>query len=498
MKKFKIGFASLAFALLAGIAAASCSEPAGVIGADAQASGIEPMENGSFGPTPENAALPDIDLGGAEFMFATRSYEHGAGMFESRELYAEEQNGDSINDAVYARNLSIEEKYNCAIKENKLTLPAGSIKNSLKAGDGTYDAVLDSAMYLRPLAEEMLLADMSELEYANLENSYWDQGAVEGFTIGGSLYFCVGELNIMAKDCTWVTLFNKKAAEDFAMPNFYQLVRDGKWTLDIFHQCAKDATKDLDGDGEMTESDQWGHAGEYYNFFVHMIGCGARYSMKNEKDYPEAAIYTDKNIAIADKVFSVMADQRTTVLANDYAGKYPQPWHEVTFRAFEESRVLFLVSGLVTVTYNFRDMETPFGVLPIPKWDESQEKYYATVSMGNMSAVAISASGDKVVETAFVVEALQAVSLATLKEAYYDVTLTHKGLRDDDSKEMLDLVFQNRVYDTAMVYDWGGWMNIFHNICKTKKNTFASDYEKMEDKINNALEQMVSQYAKTK
>ena len=43
----------------------------------------------------------------------------------------------------------------------------------------------------------------------------------------------------------------------------------------------------------------------------------------------------------------------------------------------------------------------------------------------------------------------------TLKEAYYDTVLKTKGARDEESAEMLDLIFSNRIYDIGYMYNWG-------------------------------------------
>jgi len=44
-------------------------------------------------------------------------------------------------------------------------------------------------------------------------------------------------------------------------------------------------------------------------------------------------------------------------------------------------------------------------------------------------------------------EALQSESAKTVRPAYYDIALKTKYTRDDDSVEMLDLIFNTRVVD---------------------------------------------------
>ena len=52
-------------------------------------------------------------------------------------------------------------------------------------------------------------------------------------------------------------------------------------------------------------------------------------------------------------------------------------------------------------------------------------------------------------DTALLLEALSAESPETLTEAYYDICLTGKAIRDNESAEMLDIIFNNYTIDYA-------------------------------------------------
>jgi len=83
-----------------------------------------------------------IDLGGRNFTFADCGW--GAETTsEQRDVLAEEENGETINDAVYARNMVIMDMFNCTIAEKKYNdsgaLMSG-IQKSVKAGESLFDA----------------------------------------------------------------------------------------------------------------------------------------------------------------------------------------------------------------------------------------------------------------------------------------------------------------------------------------------------------------------
>ena len=54
---------------------------------------------------------------------------------------------------------------------------------------------------------------------------------MDDFRIGSETYYAYGDIILSANRCVF---FNKTIANDNDMPDHYQLVRDGKWTYDLF------------------------------------------------------------------------------------------------------------------------------------------------------------------------------------------------------------------------------------------------------------------------
>ena len=71
-----------------------------------------------------------------------------------------------------------------------------------------------------------------------------------------------------------------------------------------------------------------------------------------------------------------------------------------------------------------------------------------------------------------ILEAISRESKKQLVPAYYDVALQGKITRDEDSKEMLDLIFNNRMYDIGLIFDIGGFGTEFYNL----STLYSSDY----------------------
>ena len=72
-------------------------------------------------------------------------------------------------------------------------------------------------------------------------------------------------------------------------------------------------------------------------------------------------------------------------------------------------------------------------------------------------AIPVTATNDEMIGA--VVEALSAYSWRTVLPAYYEIALSAKSARDEESVEMIDLVLSSRVIDFAYLYDgWTGWV----------------------------------------
>ena len=62
----------------------------------------------------EQPDLPNVNMDGREFVFIVRGPNYNE--WQSQDIYVEEQTGEPIVDAVFARNVYLEEKYNMKIR----------------------------------------------------------------------------------------------------------------------------------------------------------------------------------------------------------------------------------------------------------------------------------------------------------------------------------------------------------------------------------------------
>ena len=432
--------------------------------------------------------LPEVKFEGYEMSFLTRNEKHM--IFVSKDIFAAEENGDVINDAVYRRNSLIEDRYGIKISMEAVENPYMFIQKLVSSGDCPYDAMIEATIGSVTLSAKNMLVDLKTVPRIDLKKPWWDQTLTKELTIAGKLFCGVSDLVVADKDGTWGLLFNKNIMKDYGLEDPYKLAESGKWTLDRFFEMSKGVSVDLNGDGkyDVTE-DKFGFATEPYNIFVMAIGAGCRIAEKNGDDLPELSVNNERFFAVYEKAAEIDKDISTINAARVTGAASGDPFYGGIIPAFDDGRIMFYMGSMALVPL-FRGMEQDFGILPIPKFDEAQEKYCTTMSVYNNGAIFIPTTNDNLERTGILLEALSAESRYTLLPAYYEITLKTKLSRDDESSAMLDILFSNRIIDVGATYNFGGVLDLVTG----GKDNFISGYEKLEQKANAAIQKLIEQF----
>ncbi|MGM9625047.1 MAG: hypothetical protein ACI3XM_04980 [Eubacteriales bacterium] len=431
------------------------------------------------------AKLDGLDFGGYAFRILDRS-EEDPNWF-TIDVYAESENGDVINDAVYQRNRYLEENLNIRIEEQRVWHPYENTRVSIMAGADDFDILTDGLQQLSTLATEGFLYDIRTMDRLHLEELWWDQDMNNDLSIGGKQFFCTGDISIMDNYGTWCVMFNKDIAASYDLPDIYALVRDGKWTIDVMYDMAKTATKDLDGNGKLDQNDQWGFLTETYNEYGLWASAGERITSKDQDDYPVLSAYSDRSVNVLQRVTEFTQDSAATIIAEKAQGDYTY-----TNQKFGDGGALFIMAGMWLIT-KYRGYDINFGIVPTPKYDEAQTRYYNTYSYINCTAYSVPLTCADPTRTGVIMEAMAEISKYTLSPAYYDVALKGKFIRDDESAEMLDLILAHRAYDLGMIFNWGSLFTTITGLATAQSPDFASAYAKQESAAQKDIEQFIEQ-----
>ena len=339
------------------------------------------------------------------------------------------------------------------------------------------------------MAVEGYLVDLNTVSSLKLTENWWDQDLNRDLSIANKLFFCTGDISIMDNYGTWCVMFNKDIAEEYDMEDLYTHVKNGTWTLDLMYDMAKDVTRDVDGNGSMDYTDQWGFLTESYNEYGLWAAGGQAITGKDANDIPILTAYSDKSVEIIQKVTDFTQDNAATLIA-DKVTSGTLTGCAFTNEHFGGGNALFIYGGMWLIT-KFRAYDVNFGVVPAPKYDTTQDRYYNTYSYANCTAYSIPTTAADIDRTGVIMEAMAEVSKYTLTPAYYDVALKGKYIRDEESAEMLDIILAQRAYDLGMIFNWGNMFSTITGLSTKSNADFASAYAKVEKATLSAIDKFV-------
>ncbi|MBP3919421.1 MAG: extracellular solute-binding protein [Clostridia bacterium] len=434
------------------------------------------------------AKLDGINYNGYEFRTLDRSDEKDAN-WETLDVYSEAEDGDTIHDAVYQRNRMLEERLNIKFSETKVFDPYVTARTAIMSDADDFDIFTDGLSFLATMAVEGYLADLNTVEPLKLNEVWWDQDMNKDLSISGKRFFCTGDISIMDNYGTWCVMFNKDIASSYDLPNIYEMVQNGSWTMDEMWSMAKTVTKDVDGNAKLDNTDQWGFLTESYNVYGLWASSGEHITSKDANDHPLLTAYNERSIEVMQDAIAFTQDSSCTLLA-DTVKEGTLSGCAFTNEHFGNGNALFIYGGMWLIT-KYRAYDVNFGVVPAPKWDASQTRYYNTYSGSNCTAYSIPTTSRDLNRTGTIMEAMAEVSKYTLTPAYYDVALKGKYIRDEESAAMLDIILAQRSYDLGGIFNWGNIHSTITGMAARKNADFASSYAKIEKSALKAIEKFI-------
>ena len=139
-------------------------------------------------------------------------------------------------------------------------------------------------------------------------------------------------------------------------------------------------------------------------------------------------------------------------------------------------------------------MESGYGVIPYPKYDETQKDYISLVH-DTASLFFIPQTCSSVDESCAVLEAMCAETYRTVMPAYYEIALKRQYARDDISAGMIDLIHDTSMTDFGYVYNYsiGSVGTIMRNVI-AQNGSYASAVASVEKKAETQLAELIETY----
>lgn len=394
--------------------------------------------------------LPEVTYDGYEYMIYSSNASSNT-WFVTTYVDFEEDSAEVLESAIYRRNRLVEDRFDIEITEFYAEI--SEIKTALVGGDSTSDLNLHTGGQMFALAQEGYMFDQLKLDYLDFEKPYWDHNAAAELTIAGKLYHSAGDFMTTHFDVTRALFFNKGLIENYHLENPYELVKNNKWTYDTLQNMIVQVGEDLDGNGVYDHNDLYGILS--YDLMINtylLLAGGEKFVSKDENDLPYISFYNEKFLQIYDKVYNLVHvdggihffDARGTENGSGLGDRAQEVM-------FPNNQALFWIECLAW-SKALREMQLDFGILPAPKFDESQERHYHVTS--GFYGFSIPTTVKDLDMTCIVLEALNSMSTGLIDVAYYENMLKSKISRDEESGDMLDIITDSILYDTSIIFNF--------------------------------------------
>ena len=363
---------------------------------------------------------------------------------------------DTLFDAIYYRNQTVEERLGIAITTigqagnyaNRLTWN-DTLRTAVNTQSDDFDA---AAIYLSQgtaLAVEGMYYNVIDFPQINLDQPWWNQNLREELTLFNTLYYLAGDIAITETTQTFTMFYNKNLFDKYyASENIdlYSVVDQNKWTIDYMYDLVAPIHEDVDGDGTVNDGDVVGYWSstpqkQQSGNDGWIAACGIKITtMVN--GVPELSFYSERTLRAYDAVKKLSVTCPGTLL-NDA----PQ------LTKFGEGNQMFM-RGSLNSGSSLRDMKDSYGVLPMPMLEENQEGGYAT-TVGNVASLVTILSSlpdnrkDMIGAT---LELLAAESYKQVTPAYFEIALKTKYAESKEDSDMYDRILNSITFSFGYCY----------------------------------------------
>ncbi len=416
------------------------------------------------------------------------------------EVAVDELTGDLVEDEIYKRNAEISERFNVKIVTHAIDglWPSRdsfmkTVIDEVSAGGGSFDLIMGYQAYMCGTGLADYLLNIHDLPAIDLGARYYYHDIIDQITINGKLLYLVGDYTLTVWKHLFVYFFNKQLATDYNLPDLYQLVRDGVWTIDRLIELSADVYADVNGNGKEDDGDLYGLATDFGNIAdAYYSAFEIPITVPDPDGLP--AINTDisKFDSVVAKLSNFIHNSPGVHSFKMISTMTENPLTDM----FIAGRALFY-PDMLDYAVVFRGLETDFGIIPYPKWDETQ-KLYRSQSWNGYNFMTVPKDARNLEKTGVMIEALNAASLKTVVPTYFDTALKVKFTRDDESGEMLEIIREGISYQFGYFFQVPLYAGCeayrIRDLVEKTKPAVASTFRSVEKKLNANLDAILQVY----
>ncbi len=416
------------------------------------------------------------------------------GTYTARSIKVDDLTGDSVDTKIYERNKTIESRFGITIESimqgDAINTLQSNISSVLQAGDPDYDVIAGYQFFDLNMATLGYVLDINTLDqyganYIDIEADYWATDYIKNMHYGDPIYWLSGDLSLRFVGGQYCTFVNSRIYDSVLKEKYgsvYDIVKEGRWTLDLLGEMAALCYRDLNTNEKPDEADVLGmvvEVGQDMSDGI-AIGAGVTWSVRNPDGSISVTLGGPRTMEFSSKYYQMI---------NSGYFYNPASSDSVTqMTVFKNGNVAFTINKLYQSEVYLREMEDNFYIIPTPKFNQTQTEHYTGLHDGN-TIFGITYCSDAIAASAVALEALAAESLRTVTPEFYEFALKFKYTRDDEASEMIDLIKECAYSD--FVFVWGNSINKITHFFRTPNPNPTSAYKKQEGNVTKALAELL-------
>lgn len=200
------------------------------------------------------------------------------------EILEDETGTDMVKDAIYNRNLAVEDRLGVTFEwtgvngDNGERSGFANYVQNCYSGGTYYDIIATYSRTSAMLCVDGLLEDLNQIEdsYINVSQPWWPKCMVDTCSIDDSLFFVSGDISTNILHFMYAIYYNMDLLENLRLSDPIEMVDNKTWTLDALIEMTSDLYQDLDQSGDQSEGDQYGFCSSYFHLDAFYSGSGLR------------------------------------------------------------------------------------------------------------------------------------------------------------------------------------------------------------------------------
>lgn len=418
------------------------------------------------------------------------------------EFSAEETDKDSIASAIYTRNSSIQERLAVSLKfigqdgdNSNQSKFLKHLDSTVGQNTQTYDLIGAYTMCGGALMIRGYGLDLHETEYFNSDMPWWPDNLTEEATVNNKLYFASGDISTNLLWSMFFVLYNKDLMVSYELNeeyNLYELAESGNWTLETMMELAGNVSGERDGEEGKSKGDLFGFTSSSIYGDAFFFGSGLRTTERDDNgDLILSPTWgSDKTQELLRRLTDFFETENAWLSYQD------DSWSLSPF--FAQGRALFDLRPAYylyqVVNAEESDYEINFGILPVPKYDKTQQKYYTTVGF-TYSLYSIPRDVTDKNRASAVLEAMGSAAYRQTTPVVFEATMKLRYSKDQESGVMYDLIRDSVSFDLGRLlcssFGLGDYKNatyrMFRDALGEGNTNWTSTYKSEEKALQSAL-----------